>query len=89
MHTPRFIETVTPLHVGSFDPAVSLTEDLPKGIDADILLLGCGDVRNILYTAFVERGLPERRLDFTVCDLGEYGIGKPASCFLGPFSGSN
>ncbi|KAL2163282.1 hypothetical protein VTH06DRAFT_5338 [Thermothelomyces fergusii] len=76
MHAPRFIETITPLHVGSFDPAVSLTEDLPKGVDADILLLGCGDVRNILYTAFVERGLPERRLDFTACDVDEYVIAR-------------
>ncbi|KAL2186488.1 hypothetical protein L209DRAFT_780451 [Thermothelomyces heterothallicus CBS 203.75] len=76
MHTPRFIETATPLHVGSFDPAVSLSEDLPKGVDADILLLGCGDVRNILYTIFVERGLPERKLDFTACDVDEYVIAR-------------
>ncbi|KAF8885742.1 hypothetical protein BD779DRAFT_656700 [Infundibulicybe gibba] len=33
-------------------PAVCLTETLPPGQRADILLLGCGDLRNILYTTF-------------------------------------
>jgi hypothetical protein len=35
-------------------PPVSLTQDLPFGVDADCLLLGCGDARNILYTLFYE-----------------------------------
>lgn len=35
-------------------PAVCLTQDLPPEINADILLLGCGDVRNVLYTAFAD-----------------------------------
>lgn len=35
-------------------PAVSLTNELPPGLNADILLLSCGDVRNILYTIFCE-----------------------------------
>jgi hypothetical protein len=64
------------VHVGSFTPAVNLTEDLPQGKDADILLLGCGDLRHILYTCFVDQGLPERKLDFTACDIDEYIIGK-------------
>jgi len=33
-------------------PAVCLTQDLPPEEVADILLLGCGDVRNILFTAY-------------------------------------
>lgn len=33
-------------------PPVCLTEYLPPGQDADILLLGCGDARNILYTIY-------------------------------------
>jgi hypothetical protein len=33
-------------------PAVCLTQDLPPEDGADILLLGCGDVRNILYTTY-------------------------------------
>jgi hypothetical protein len=65
-----------PLQVGNFDLAASLTEDLPQGIDADILLLGCGDARHILYTLFVEKGLPTRKLDFTACDADEGTLGK-------------
>jgi hypothetical protein len=33
-------------------PAVCLTQDLPPEEGADILLLGCGDVRNVLFTAY-------------------------------------
>ncbi|KAI1768471.1 hypothetical protein GGR53DRAFT_410482 [Hypoxylon sp. FL1150] len=50
-------------------PVVSLTRSLPQGEDADILLLGCGDVRNVLYTTYSERGFPARRLDITSCDI--------------------
>ncbi|KAK4040785.1 hypothetical protein C8A01DRAFT_15369 [Parachaetomium inaequale] len=76
MHHPRILERAVPFHVGSFDPAVSLTEDLPQGVDADILLLGCGDACNILYTSFVEQGLPERKLDITACDVDEHIIAR-------------
>ncbi|KAK8125801.1 uncharacterized protein PG998_001560 [Apiospora kogelbergensis] len=38
-------------------PAVCLTRGLPQGVDADILLLGSGDLRNILYTAYANVGL--------------------------------
>ncbi|KAJ9653116.1 hypothetical protein H2198_007666 [Neophaeococcomyces mojaviensis] len=47
-------------------PPVSLTQDLPFGKDADVLLLGCGDARNILFTCFTD---PERKLDITCCDI--------------------
>ncbi|KAI0006748.1 hypothetical protein F4779DRAFT_595194 [Xylariaceae sp. FL0662B] len=50
-------------------PAVNLTRGIPQGIDADILLLGCGDVRNILFTTYCERGFPPRKLDITCCDI--------------------
>src|SRR4051812_21846733 len=79
MHTLRYIGTAAPFHVGSFGPAVGLTEDLPQGVDADILLLDSGDARHILYTVFVEQGLPERNLDFTACNVDEYVIGKTAA----------
>ena len=35
-------------------PAVCLIQDLPPELDADILLLGCGDARNVLYTAHAD-----------------------------------
>lgn len=56
MLTPSLITPTTPLYAIGNTPAVSLTRSLPQGIDADILLLGCGDVRHILYTAYSEQG---------------------------------
>ncbi|KAK3292980.1 uncharacterized protein B0H64DRAFT_327590 [Chaetomium fimeti] len=76
MYTQAVVEPFEPFHAGSFEPAVSLTEDLPQGVDADILLLGCGDVRNIIYTSFVEQGMPERNLDITACDIDEFVIAR-------------
>ncbi|EPQ57659.1 hypothetical protein GLOTRDRAFT_128016 [Gloeophyllum trabeum ATCC 11539] len=51
-------------------PAVCLTQDLPPGQSADVLLLGCGDVRNVLYTVYADLPSPAgpRKLDFTCCD---------------------
>ncbi|KAM5543898.1 hypothetical protein V8D89_002515 [Ganoderma adspersum] len=46
--------------------SLSLTRDLPPDVPANILLLPCGDPRNILYTS---SSLPVRKeLDFTCCD---------------------
>lgn len=56
MLTPSLIVPITPLYAIGNTPAVSLTRCLPQGIDADLLLLGCGDVRHILYTAYSEQG---------------------------------
>ncbi|KAE9992238.1 hypothetical protein EG327_009616 [Venturia inaequalis] len=49
-------------------PAVCLTRDIPREIPAKILLLGCGDVRNILYTCYVDSDT-SRQLDITSCDI--------------------
>ncbi|POS69961.1 MYND finger [Diaporthe helianthi] len=46
-------------------PAVSLTQSLPSKLAAKILLLGCGDLRNILFTAHLD----DRPLDITSCDV--------------------
>ncbi|KAH6910502.1 hypothetical protein BKA70DRAFT_1370914 [Coprinopsis sp. MPI-PUGE-AT-0042] len=48
--------------------AVSLTTDLPVDEPACILLLGCGDPRNILFTIFNQPDQSTRSLDFTCCD---------------------
>jgi hypothetical protein len=69
-------------------PAISLTQDLPPGLDADVLVLGCGDVRNILFTFWCEEDNGEhqlkilikssgspRRLDITCCDIEPAIIG--------------
>ena len=68
-------------------PTVSLTRNLPRDVDADILLLG-GDVRSILYTTYVEQDarlaelktpvyneLPPRKLDITWCEPHDFNIG--------------
>ncbi|KAJ7777970.1 hypothetical protein DFH07DRAFT_901437 [Mycena maculata] len=49
--------------------AVSFTRDLALETDGTILLLRCGDPRNILYTIFSEPGNLDRTLDFTCIDI--------------------
>jgi hypothetical protein len=57
-------------------PAVSLTQDLPTTKKADLLLLGCGDVRHILFTIHNEQESRDRRpLDATCCDVDAAVIG--------------
>ncbi|KAG9101416.1 hypothetical protein FS749_007223 [Ceratobasidium sp. UAMH 11750] len=50
---------------------VSLTQDLSPEQSADILLLGCGDPRNILFTlsTHVVASSGPRKLDITCCDI--------------------
>lgn len=57
MLTPTVFDIAQPFHGLGNTPAVSLTRNVPQGVAADILLLGSGDVRHILYTAYHERGL--------------------------------
>lgn len=35
-------------------PAVCLTHPLPPEQDAHLLLLGCGDARNVLFTVYAD-----------------------------------
>ncbi|CAE7201000.1 unnamed protein product, partial [Rhizoctonia solani] len=50
--------------------AISLTQDLsPEQSAADILLLGCGDPRNILFTLYLDLTIGTRKLDITCCDI--------------------
>jgi hypothetical protein len=37
--------------------AICLTQDIGPEQPADVLLLGCGDPRNVLYTVYAERRL--------------------------------
>jgi hypothetical protein len=43
-------------------PAVCLSQSLPPEQDAALLLLGCGDVRNILFTVYSGGGAGRYRL---------------------------
>lgn len=56
MLTPTILNPALPFDAVGNTPAVSLTRNVPQGVDADILLLGSGDVRHILYTAYHEKG---------------------------------
>ncbi|KAI1149109.1 hypothetical protein F4825DRAFT_469448 [Nemania diffusa] len=64
MLTPEFVNINSFFYPIGNTPAVSLAQSLPPKIPADILLLGCGDVRNILFTNHVDG----REMDITCCD---------------------
>ncbi|PCH44295.1 hypothetical protein WOLCODRAFT_138924 [Wolfiporia cocos MD-104 SS10] len=49
--------------------AVCMTRDIAPEEPANVLLLGCGDPRNVLYTIFCEPDTRSRALDFTCCDF--------------------
>lgn len=57
MLTPTVANRPSFLYAIGNTPATSLTRSVPIGKDVDVLSLGCGDVRNILFTSYVERGL--------------------------------
>lgn len=57
MRIPTIASYISQFYPIGNTPAVCLTRGLPQGVDADILLLGSGDVRNILYTAYANAGL--------------------------------
>ncbi|KAL6877338.1 hypothetical protein HDV57DRAFT_522576 [Trichoderma longibrachiatum] len=52
-------------------PAINLARSIPHGQDASVLSLGRGDLSSILYTSYVQRGLPGRMLDITCCNDDE------------------
>ncbi|KAK3692977.1 hypothetical protein B0T22DRAFT_504251 [Podospora appendiculata] len=65
MLTSAFAKLFTHFYPIGNTPAVCLTQCLPPEKQAKILLLGCGDARNILFTAFSD----DRHLDITCCDV--------------------
>ncbi|KAK4143431.1 uncharacterized protein C8A04DRAFT_12355 [Dichotomopilus funicola] len=76
MHTNWYVKVCPPFGPGRFTPGASLVEEFPHGVDADVLVLGSGDLRDVLYTAFADKGLPERKIDFTICDDNKYTIAR-------------
>lgn len=54
MLTPAYVNLNTFFYPLGNTPAVSLTQGLPLGKQANILLLGCGDVRHILFTVHTD-----------------------------------
>ncbi|KIW10340.1 hypothetical protein PV08_11302 [Exophiala spinifera] len=89
MLTPQVANVLTFFYPLGNTPAVSLTQALPPEKQADILLLGSGDIRHILFTVHTERTLPSgrhestrdacingRTLDFTCCDVDQAIIAR-------------
>ena len=82
MLRPAFVNIVRYFYPLGNTPAVCLTQDLPREEAANVLLLGCGDVQNILFTTYADNGSSEsssytmlaltcsesRRVDITCCD---------------------
>jgi Domain of unknown function (DUF4470) len=55
MYTPVYVDIVTFFYPIGNTPAVQLTRDLSYEEPADILTLGCGDVRNVLFTIYADQ----------------------------------
>ncbi|KAJ7058836.1 hypothetical protein C8F01DRAFT_283412 [Mycena amicta] len=49
--------------------AVSLLRDVPPEQHVDLLLVGCGDPRNVLFSIYDDEDNFNRRLDFTCSDI--------------------
>ena len=50
------LQPIAYLYAFGNTPASCLTKSIPPDIDANLLLLGCGDVRNILFTVYFGAG---------------------------------
>ncbi|OAP54571.1 hypothetical protein AYL99_11019 [Fonsecaea erecta] len=68
MAAPVVVDIVTYFYPIGNTPAVHLTRGVPYKQSANILLLGCGDVRNILFTVYSDQA-SGRKLDVTCCDI--------------------
>jgi len=62
MYAPVVVDIVTYFYPVGNTSAVHLTRNLPLDESASILLLGCGDVRNILFTVYADQNLGQRAL---------------------------
>ncbi|TRM67702.1 hypothetical protein BD626DRAFT_104873 [Schizophyllum amplum] len=58
-----------------------LTESLPREENLDLLLIGCGDPRSILYTVYADGAIGKRELDITFCDVEPAVIARDVLLF--------
>ena len=59
MYAPVVTDIVTYFYPVGNISAVHLTRNLPIEEPADVLLLGCGDIRNVLFTVYTDQGLSQ------------------------------
>ncbi|KAH0493214.1 hypothetical protein TgHK011_008130 [Trichoderma gracile] len=71
MLTPTVLHRFRWFHAFGNAPAINLARSIPHGQDASVLSLGRGDLSSILYTSYVQQGLPGRKLDITCCNDDE------------------
>lgn len=57
MYAPVVVEIITYFYPIGNTPAIHLTRNLSIEEPADVLLLGCGDIRNILFTAYTDQNI--------------------------------
>jgi len=55
MATPVIVDIVTYFYPIGNTSAIDLTRNLPREQTAQILLLGCGDIRNIMFTVYMDQ----------------------------------
>jgi hypothetical protein len=66
MATPVVVDIVTYFYPVGNTSAVHLTRNLPHGQTAQILLLGCGDIRNIVFTVYMDQDSGEKILQVSL-----------------------
>ncbi|PGH04817.1 hypothetical protein GX51_03303 [Blastomyces parvus] len=66
MASPVPLNQFSLFHAIGNTPAVCLTQDIPGDEPASLLLLGCGDVRNILFTSYMNSSSARNVLLFTL-----------------------
>ncbi|KIV77254.1 hypothetical protein PV11_09067 [Exophiala sideris] len=81
MASPAHIEPITYFYPTGNTPAVNLAQSLPPEKDGTCLLLGCGDVRNVLFTAHSRLPAGTSKLDITCCDILAETIARNALLF--------
>ena len=62
MLAPAYVNIASFFYPIGNTPAVCLTQDLPPEEKASVLLLGCGDVRNILFTTYADGNISKSPL---------------------------
>ncbi|KKZ65717.1 hypothetical protein EMCG_08475 [[Emmonsia] crescens] len=66
MASPVALDLFSLFHAIGNTPAVCLTQDIPGDEPASLLLLGCGDARNILFTSYMNTAPARNVLLFTL-----------------------
>jgi len=78
MATPVMVDIITFFYPVGNTSAVHLTRNLPREQTARILLLGCGDIRNIVFTVYMDQDsgkqIPPGIFDFFSNTAQQVGI---------------